>query len=226
MKHRSKTVHLSRHAAARKALLTSLAKALVKHKRIFTTVAKAKALRRFVEPVITKAKDNTMHARRQVFSIFQDKQIARILHDEIAEKVGDRPGGYTRIIKTAPRLGDGAEMALIELVDYNTLLVKPPKKSKTRRSKKKKAHTPDTATPALATKQEHLEEASPSALQATAKSPEAEKEVSSIPSPEVAPEQATAEPVTSPAQEEASTAPLSDKPTQEEAEGGNQEAKA
>ncbi len=139
MRHRKKFNHLSRPAAHRKALLANLAKSLMLHKRINTTVAKAKALRKFVEPILTKAKQDTTHARRRVFAYFQNKASVKELFNEIAPKITDRPGGYTRIIRLGNRLGDDAELCMIELVDYNELLQKEPKptKAKTRRSKGK-----------------------------------------------------------------------------------------
>lgn len=139
MRHGKKFNHLSRPAAHRKALLANLAKALILHKRINTTVAKAKALRKFVEPILTKAKHDTTHSRRGVFAYFQDKVPVKELFNEIAPKITDRPGGYTRIIRLGNRLGDNAEMCMIELVDYNELLLKEaqPEKAKTRRSKAK-----------------------------------------------------------------------------------------
>jgi len=141
MRHGKKFNHLSRPASHRKALLSNQAKSLILHKRIITTVAKAKALRKFVEPIITKAKQDSTHARRTVFSYFQDKEPVKLLFNEIAPKIGDRPGGYTRIIRLGNRLGDNAEMCMMELVDYNTYLQKAaePKqtKTKTRRGKGK-----------------------------------------------------------------------------------------
>jgi len=112
---------LSRPAAHRKALLANLAKSLIRHRRINTTVAKAKALRKFIEPILTKAKTDTTHTRRVIFSYFQDKVPVKELFSEIAPKIMDRPGGYTRIIRLGNRLGDNAEMCMIELVDYNEL---------------------------------------------------------------------------------------------------------
>jgi large subunit ribosomal protein L17 len=143
MRHGKKFNHLSRPAAHRKALLANLAKSLIIHKRINTTLAKAKALRKFVEPILTKAKSDTTHARRVVFSYFQDKVPVKELFNNIASKVADRPGGYTRIIRLGNRLSDNAEMCMIELVDYNELFQKraKPEKSKTRRSKAKVAVT-------------------------------------------------------------------------------------
>lgn len=137
MRHGKKFNHLGRKSAHRKATLRNLAIALFTHKRINTTLAKAKALRKFAEPLVTKAKTNDMHNRRTVFSYLQNKEVVTELFDEIAGKVGDRPGGYLRIIKTGFRLGDGAETAMIELVDYNDVYTKGAKKAgKTRRSRR------------------------------------------------------------------------------------------
>ncbi len=119
MRHGKKFNHLSRKAGHRKALLRNLSMALIEHKRINTTLAKAKALRQFVEPLVTKAKDNSMHSRRVVFSYLQNKEAVKELFGPIAAKVGKRPGGYVRIIKTGFRKGDAAEMAMIEFVDFN-----------------------------------------------------------------------------------------------------------
>ncbi len=119
MRHGKKFNHLGRKAGHRRALLSNLSIALITHKRIKTTLAKAKALRKHIEPLITKAKDNTTHSRRVVFSYLQNKDAVKELFGVIADKVGDRPGGYVRVIKTGFRQGDGAEMAMIELVDFN-----------------------------------------------------------------------------------------------------------
>ena len=148
MRHGKKFNHLSRTASHRKAMLSNMASSLIQHKRITTTVAKAKALRKYVEPLITKAKDDTTHSRRVVFSYLQDKESVTTLFNEVAEKVATRPGGYTRIIKTNNRLGDNADMCIIELVDYNELLLeesKPKEAKKSRRSRRgggKKAAAP------------------------------------------------------------------------------------
>lgn len=139
MRHGKKINHLGRKSAHRHAMLSNMATSLIMNKRITTTVAKAKALRKYVEPLITKAKDDTMHSRRTVFSYLQDKESVTTLFGEVAGKIADRPGGYTRIIKLADtRLGDNAEMCLIELVDFNTLYSKEAvaTKAKTRRSRK------------------------------------------------------------------------------------------
>lgn len=139
MRHGKKFNHLSRPASHRKALLANQAKSLILHKRIMTTVAKAKALRKFIEPIITKSKQDSTHARRVVFSYFQDKEPAKVLFNEVANKIADRPGGYTRIIRIGNRLGDNAEMCMMELVDYNELLQREakPKKARTRRGSEK-----------------------------------------------------------------------------------------
>mgnify|MGYP006384552367 CR=1 FL=1 len=121
MRHRKKVNHLGRTDSHRKAMLANMATSLVKHKRIITTLAKAKALRKYVEPLITKSKTDTTHSRRTVFAYLKDKEAVTILFREISEKVANRPGGYTRIIKMENRLGDNAEMAFIELVDYNEI---------------------------------------------------------------------------------------------------------
>jgi large subunit ribosomal protein L17 len=148
MRHGKKFNHLGRKTAHRKAMLSNMACSLIEHKRIKTTVAKAKALRKFVEPLITKSKTDTTHSRRIVFSHLRQKEVVSELFADIASKVATRDGGYTRILRTGNRLGDNAEMCIIELVDYNTTYTtdKPKKKAKsTRRSggaKKASATTP------------------------------------------------------------------------------------
>ena len=124
MRHNKKFNHLGRTASHRSAMLSNMACSLIKHKRITTTVAKAKALKKFVEPLITKSKEDTTNSRRVVFSNLQDKIAVTELFKEISVKIADRPGGYTRIIKTGNRLGDNAEMCFIELVDYNENMAK------------------------------------------------------------------------------------------------------
>jgi large subunit ribosomal protein L17 len=142
MRHGKKTNHLSRKTAHRGALLSNMACSLIEHKRINTTLAKAKALRKYVEPLITKSKEDTTHNRRVVFSYLKNKEASSILFRDVAPKINDRPGGYTRIIKLNNRLGDNAEMAMIELVDFNDLLTKDQSaKKKTRRRGGKKATT-------------------------------------------------------------------------------------
>lgn len=138
MRHGKKFNHLGRTAPHRSAMLSNMASSLIFNKRITTTVAKAKELRKYVEPIITKAKDDTTHSRRVVFSYLNNKESVKELFDEVATKVGERPGGYTRILKTGNRLGDNADMCIIELVDYNEFLLgeKEAKKGKTRRSRR------------------------------------------------------------------------------------------
>ncbi len=140
MRHNNKINHLGRTYSHRDAMLSNMACSLIRHKRIFTTVAKAKELRRFVEPLITKSKSDTTHSRRIVFKNLQDKYVVTELFKEISQKIGDRPGGYTRILKTGNRLGDNASMCFIELVDYNENMLTTKvadKATKTRRSRKK-----------------------------------------------------------------------------------------
>lgn len=138
MRHGKKFNHLGRTASHRSAMLSNMASSLILHKRITTTVAKAKALRKYVEPIITKAKKDDTHSRRMVFSYLQNKQSVSVLFSEVADKVANRPGGYTRIFKTGTRQGDNAEMCIMELVDFNELLLQEaaPAKAKTRRSRR------------------------------------------------------------------------------------------
>lgn len=138
MRHGKKVNHLGRKTAHRKAMLANMACSLIEHKRINTTVAKAKALKQFVEPLVTKSKEDTTHNRRIVFSRLRQKDAVTELFKEVSVKVGDRPGGYTRIIKLGNRKGDNADMAMIELVDYNEIYNagKAVKKKSTRRSRR------------------------------------------------------------------------------------------
>ncbi|MFZ6014538.1 MAG: 50S ribosomal protein L17 [Bacteroidota bacterium] len=177
MRHGKKVNHLGRKTAHRHALLSNLASSLILNKRITTTVAKAKALRKYVEPLLTKSKDDTTHSRRTVFSYLQNKESVKTLFGEVASKIADRPGGYTRIIKLADtRLGDNAEMCLIELVDFNTLYTKDGvvKKAKTRRSRKgKKEEGPETV--AAATEGSTDEKAEKKAKKTSAKEKKADE---------------------------------------------------
>ena len=144
MRHNKKFNHLGRTASHRNAMLANMAISLIKHKRITTTVAKAKALKKYVEPLITKSKNDTTNSRRVVFSYLQDKYAVTEMFKEISAKIADRPGGYTRIIKTGKRLGDNADMCFIELVDYNENMAKDKvekKVTRTRRSSKKSTAT-------------------------------------------------------------------------------------
>ena len=160
MRHGKKVAHLGRKSAHRKSMLANMACSLIEHKRIQTTVTKAKALKQFVEPLVTKSKTDSTHNRRLVFSVLRNKYAVAELFRDVAVKVGDRPGGYTRIIKLGNRLGDNADMAMIELVDFNELYnAGKPKKKSTRRSRRgggaKKAETP---APAAETKTDDSEE--------------------------------------------------------------------
>ncbi|MFN8353819.1 MAG: 50S ribosomal protein L17 [Spirosomataceae bacterium] len=149
MRHGKKDNHLGRTTAHRAALLSNLASSLILNKRIETTLAKAKELRKFVEPIITRSKEDTTHARRTVFSYLQNKEAIKELFSIVAEKVADRPGGYTRIIKLGTRLGDNAEVCLIELVDFNESLLaaaNADEKKKTRRGRRRGGKGGATAT--------------------------------------------------------------------------------
>lgn len=147
MRHGRKFNHLGRKKAHRKAMLTNMACSLIEHKRITTTVAKAKALRVFLEPIVTKARQDTMHSRRVVFSYLNNKEAIKELYATVVPKIGDRPGGYTRILKLGTRPGDNAEMAMIEFVDFNEMAPgklgsSTGKKKKRRRGGAKKGSTP------------------------------------------------------------------------------------
>lgn len=149
MRHNKKINHLGRTSSHRGAMLSNMSASLIMHKRIFTTVAKAKALRKVVEPIITRSKEDTTHSRRIVFSTLQNKEAINELFQNVSQKVADRPGGYTRIIKTGHRLGDNAAMCFIELVDYNENMLKESStetKTKTRRSRRRSA-SDDVVTP-------------------------------------------------------------------------------
>ena len=146
MRHNKKFKHLSRTASHRQSLLANMAISFIMHKRITTTLAKAKALKKYVEPLITRSKNDTTTSRRVVFRYLQNKYAVTELFKEISTKVADRPGGYTRIIKLGTRQGDAAEMAFIELVDYDENMAKTPKAAKkTRRSRRSKAEAEDTS---------------------------------------------------------------------------------
>jgi large subunit ribosomal protein L17 len=159
MRHNKKFNHLGRTASHRAAMLSNMAVSLIKHKRITTTVEKAKALKKFVEPLLTKSKNDTTNSRRVVFSYLQDKYAVTELFKEISVKIADRPGGYTRIIKTGHRLGDNAAMCFIELVDYDENMAKDTVKKSTRtrrRSKKAAAEVTDAVVEAEAPKAEEV----------------------------------------------------------------------
>lgn len=160
MRHGKKINHLSRTDSHRRSMLSNMASSLILHKRITTTLAKAKALRMYVEPLITKSKTDTTHSRRTAFSYLKDKEVVTILFREIAEKVATRPGGYTRILKLGNRLGDNASMAMIELVDYNELYTtgEAAAEKKTTRRRGAKAKKATTAAPKAETEEVKAEE--------------------------------------------------------------------
>jgi large subunit ribosomal protein L17 len=162
MRHLKKFNHLSRTSSHRKAMLSNMAASLILHKRINTTLAKAKALRSYVEPLITKSKDDSTHSRRVVFSYLQNKEAVAELFRDISQKIADRPGGYTRILKTGNRLGDNAEMCMMELVDYNENLLaeKEDKKVKTTRRRRGgvKKKTAESETKAVETSENKVED--------------------------------------------------------------------
>jgi large subunit ribosomal protein L17 len=186
MRHNKKFNHLGRKSAHRKAMLSNMASSLILHKRITTTIAKAKALRMYVEPLITKSKDDTTHARRVVFSYLQSKEAVSELFREVSAKIGDRPGGYTRILRTGNRLGDNAEMCMMELVDYNEAMLaskddsKKGKKKRSRRGAGKKAD--EVAPVAKTAPAKAVAESKPVA---EVKAPEAETPVAEVKAPEV-----------------------------------------
>jgi large subunit ribosomal protein L17 len=174
MRHGKKFNHLGRKTAHRKAMLSNMACSLIEHKSINTTIAKAKALRVYVEPLITKSKTDSTHSRRIVFSKLQNKEAVTELFREIAPKIADRPGGYTRIIRTGYRLGDNAEMCMIELVDFNEIYTNEKAKSTTRRSRRggaaKATTTEETTTEVV---EETTEEVKVETKEETSNEPEA-----------------------------------------------------
>ena len=178
MRHGKKFNHLGRTASHRKAMLSNMGASLLLHKRISTTLAKAKELKKFVEPLVTRAKEDSTHNRRIAFSYLKSKEAIKSLFGEVIEKVGTRPGGYTRIIKTGFRLGDNAEMCIIELVDFNELMLKDaaPAKKTTRRSRRSSGEATSTPAPA-APKAAKVEAAPAPVVEAVEEAPIAEAEV-------------------------------------------------
>lgn len=210
MRHRKSFNHLSRQAPHRKAMLANMANSLIEHKRITTTVAKAKALRGFVEPLITKSKTDNTHSRRMVFRYLKDKNAVSELFREVAPKVAERPGGYTRIIKTGFRLGDSAEMCMIELVDYNELYNPNEKQSgagKKRRRRRKKSSGAAT-TDAQESQNKTTDE---SVKQAEAAPAEEQKEASTKPSSEKAEDKKSAQASEAPKPKETKDSKAEDK---------------
>ncbi len=183
MRHNKANNHLGRKAGHRRLMLANMAASLIKSKRITTTVAKAKALRKYVEPLITKSKSDTTTNRRTVFSYLQDKIAVTELFNVVAGKISERPGGYTRIIKLGFRLGDSAETAMIELVDFNDIYVKEAKKTTTRRSRRKATSTSVDAAPVAPIVEDVVEtpvvdEAPETTVQSVEETPAAVEEIS------------------------------------------------
>jgi len=223
MRHGKKINHLGRTASHRKAMLSNMAASLILHKRISTTLAKAKELKKFVEPLVTRAKEDTTHNRRIAFSYLKSKEAIKALFGEVIEKVGTRPGGYTRIIKTGFRLGDNAEMCIIELVDFNELMLKDaaPAKKTTRRSRRSSGEA--TSTPAPAAPKAAKAEAAPApVVEEVEEAPVAEAEVvEEVPVAEAAVVEVVEETTTAPVAEAASE----ETPTAEASEEGETEEK-
>jgi len=192
MRHGKKFNHLGRTASHRKAMLSNMGASLLLHKRISTTLAKAKELKKFVEPLVTRAKEDSTHNRRIAFSYLKSKEAIKALFGEVIEKVGTRPGGYTRIIKTGFRLGDNAEMCIIELVDFNELMLKDaaPAKKTTRRSRRSSgdATAPAPAAPKVA----KVESASASVVEEAEEAPIAEVVEETTPKAEATSEETAA----------------------------------
>jgi large subunit ribosomal protein L17 len=222
MRHGKKFNHLSRQTGHRKAMLANMACSLIEHKRINTTVAKAKALKQFVEPLITKSKEDTTHNRRICFSYLRSKYAVTDLFRDVAAKVGDRPGGYTRIIKMGNRLGDNADMAMIELVDFNELYnggKKEEKKGRTRRPKKAATTTAvPTPTPVVEEVAPITEEAAPAVEQVVVETPVAEVETpaAEVETPEVVEEAPAVAEVDETPADEAPEAPATEEDKKDE----------
>lgn len=174
MRHNKAINHLGRKSGHRKALLANMATSLILHKRINTTVAKAKALRMYVEPLISKSKEDTTHSRRMVFSYLKNKYAVTELFRVVAPKIADRPGGYTRILKTGFRQGDGADMALIELVDFNEAALASAPKKETKKGSTRRSRSKKTAAPAAETAAQAAETVAPAADAPVAEAPAAE----------------------------------------------------
>lgn len=177
MRHGKKNNHLGRTASHRKAMLSNMASSLIEHKRINTTLAKAKALRTYIEPILTKAKTDSTHSRRVVFSYLQNKETVTELFREVAPKIADRSGGYTRIIRTGYRLGDNAEMCMIELVDFNEIYTNEKAKKTTRRSRRGGSSKPASETTEEVVAEETVvEETEVKAEEVSEETPEAKTE--------------------------------------------------
>lgn len=238
MRHGKKFNHLGRKAAHRKAMLSNMCTSLFLHKRISTTLAKAKELRKYAEPLITRSKEDTTHNRRTVFSYLQNKEAIKILFGEISEKVGSRPGGYTRIIKTGYRLGDNAEMCIIELVDFNELMLKEaqPAKKTTRRSRRGSGKSKEEAQDTVAVAPEKEEPKDETVSETKKVEPQADEDAEGSATDTVAQdepkaEEAEVEPVTKAeevsagdeAESEVEEAPKAEKAAASEGEGKTEE---
>ena len=192
MRHGKKLNHLSRKSAHRKAMLSNMACSLIEHKRIHTTVAKAKALRVYVEPLLTKSKTDSTHSRRVVFGYLQSKDAVTELFRDVAPKIADRPGGYTRIIRIGNRLGDNAEMCMIELVDFNELMLNAdkPEKKTTRRSRRGGGSKAKASTDTSAEKKTEAKKDAPKAEAKKDATPKAETKKADAPKAEAKKEEA------------------------------------
>ena len=191
MRHGKKVNHLSRKKGHRRSLLSNMACSLIEHKSISTTLAKAKALRVYVEPLLTKSKTDSTHSRRTVFSYLQNKDVVSELFRDVAPKIATRNGGYTRIIRTGYRLGDNAEMCMIELVDFNEVYTKEDNKKTTRRSRRGGKKSADSASTEAPVAKAVTEEA-PAAEAATEEVPAAEAATEEVPAAEAATEEVPA----------------------------------
>ena len=213
MRHGKKFNHLGRKTAHRRAMLSNMACSLIDHKSINTTVAKAKALRKYVEPILTKAKTDSTHSRRVVFSYLQSKETVTELFREVAPKIADRPGGYTRIIRTGYRLGDNAEMCMIELVDFNEIYTNESAKKTTRRSRRGSSAKSTEGSAATETVEEVVEATNEATAEVVEETPKAEvvEEVTEEPAAEV-----VEEPVAEVATEEVAEEPAAEADTSEE----------
>ena len=202
MRHKKNFNHLGRKSAHRQAMLSNMASSLIIHKRIQTTTAKARALRRYIEPLITRSRDDSTHSRRMVFSYLQDKEAVAELFREVAAKIGDRPGGYTRIIKLGSRQGDNADMCLIELVDYNENLLadKAAEKKTSRRRRGGRSRSGKSA--ATETTRQAPAAQAPAAQAPAAEEPAAEEPSAEAPAPEETPEEPAAEEPSAEAEDE------------------------
>ena len=217
MRHGKKFNHLGRTASHRKAMLSNMGASLLLHKRISTTLAKAKELKKFVEPLVTRAKEDSTHNRRIAFSYLKSKEAIKSLFGEVIEKVGTRPGGYTRIIKTGFRLGDNAEMCIIELVDFNELMLKDaaPAKKTTRRSRRSSGEATSTPAPAAPKAAKAAAAAPAPVVEEVEEAPVAEV-VEEAPVAEVEVVEETTAPVAEAASEETPTAEASEEGETEE----------